>query len=72
MGLAAKLDERAEKHAHRREQQPRAALEHFNDAPTDEEGEQQKYKNGQGKFHRRKFSECIVSRKLFNQLRTIP
>jgi len=32
--LAAELDEGAEEHAYRREQQPRAALEHFNDAPN--------------------------------------
>ena len=54
MRLATELDERAEEHAHRRQQQPRPPLEHFDDAPRDEEGEQRERQDGQSKFHWRK------------------
>lgn len=53
MRQAAVFDEGAEEHAHGCKQQPRTALEQFNHAPTDKEGEQSKRQNGQRKFHRR-------------------
>ena len=40
-----------EEQADRRQQQPRLALEQFNNAPTDEESEQRERQDGQSKFH---------------------
>ena len=51
MRQATEFDEGAEEHADRREQQPRPALEQFENAPSDEEGEQRESENGQGEFH---------------------
>ena len=51
MRLAAVFYERSEERANSGEQQPRTALEQFDDAPTDEEGEQDECENGQSKFH---------------------
>ena len=51
MRPAAVFDERAEEHAERGDEQPRTALEQFDDAPTDEEGEQSEHRDGQRKFH---------------------
>jgi hypothetical protein len=56
--LAAKLDERAEEYAHGGKEQPRTALEQFNDAPTDEEGKQRERRDGERKFH---WAKCIKS-----------
>ena len=52
MRPAAVADECAEEHAHDGDEQPRAALEQFDDAPTDEEGEQRERQDDQSKFHR--------------------
>ena len=49
--LAAEFDKRPEEQADRRQQQPRLALEQFNNAPTDEESEQRERQDGQSKFH---------------------
>ena len=55
MGSAAVFDEGSHEHGQGGDQQPRAALEHFNDAQTDKQGEQHKNQDGTGKFHRQTF-----------------
>lgn len=51
MRLTTVFDKCAKKYADSSEQQPRTALKQFEDAPTDEEGEQHECKYGQSKFH---------------------
>ena len=51
MRLTAELDEGAEEQADGGEQQPGLAVQHKNDSPTEEEGEREEHRNGQGKFH---------------------
>jgi hypothetical protein len=48
---AAVFHKRAEEHAERGDEQPRTALEYFNDAPTNEEDEQSEHHDSQRKFH---------------------
>lgn len=51
MRAAAVLDKGPEEDAERGDQEPWLAFEHFDDSPTDKEGEQKKGQNGQRKFH---------------------
>src|SRR5438874_1021309 len=61
MRPAAVFDKGGGEHAERRDEQPRLALEHLDDAPGDEEGEHYKNENGRKKFHWNKFySFCVT------------